>query len=207
MKPEWFPDWSGQPCAIIASGPSVKGQNIAALKGRMKVIAIKRNVELAPWADVVYGCDVAWWRAERGLPKYQGIKVCWRGNGLEDQTVKRIDIEKHADKLLTEKPGTVGSGGNSGFQALNLAVQFGVNRILLIGFDMDDRGGPHWYGRNQWPMCSNPSHLNFRRWIKAFTGVAPDLSKLGITVWSTSRNGALKCFPFRTIDEALTEWA
>lgn len=89
----------------------------------------------------------------------------------------------------------VGSGGNSGFQALNLAVQFGARRILLVGFDMNDRGGVHWYGRNSWPMANNPDHNNFRRWIAAFEGAAPLLKSMGIEVVNLSPHSAIQCFP------------
>lgn len=50
MTPDWFPDWFGQPVAIIASGPSVKGQNFANLEGRMIGFAIKQNVDICKWA-------------------------------------------------------------------------------------------------------------------------------------------------------------
>jgi hypothetical protein len=64
--------------------------------------------------------------------------------------------EKYSDDLQWTA-GVVGGGGNSGFQAVNLAAQFGASRIILIGFDMTDRGGKHWYGRNHWPMSNNPT--------------------------------------------------
>ena len=42
----------------------------------------------------------------------------------------------------------IGGGGNSGFQALNLALQWGARKIILVGFDLTDENGLHWYGRN-----------------------------------------------------------
>jgi hypothetical protein len=70
--PDWYLDWSGREVAIIASGPSAKKSGYAALRDRMPVIAIKENIELAPWADVVYGCDAAWWKKRNGLPEFKG---------------------------------------------------------------------------------------------------------------------------------------
>ena len=39
------------------------------------------------------------------------------------------------NRMLFGETGTVGWGGNSGFQAINLALQFGAARLLLVGFD------------------------------------------------------------------------
>lgn len=109
--------------------------------------------------------------------------------------IKRIKINIDRDDILTGEVGLVGSGGNSGFQALNLAVQFGALRIALVGFDMTDRSGVHWYGRNRWNRANNPDHSNFRRWITAFDRAAPDLKNMGVEVVNCSPHSALTCFP------------
>ena len=206
--PVWFPDWSGAAVAIVASGPSTKKANPAQLKGRLPVIAIKENVELCPWANMVYGCDSAWWKNQVGLPKYEGIKVSYVASGLTAAypDIKTIDIRKDADRLLFDKPGLVGSGGNSGFQALNLAIQCGAVRVLLVGFDMQDRSGVHWYGRNNGPGRNNPTEDNFRRWRAAFATSAPELVERGIEVINASPISALTCFKRQTIEQTLAEW-
>lgn len=145
------------------------------------------------------------------------MKMCWAGNGLEVfPEIRRITIkeshsrERHnapyVDKILTDEIGTVGSGGNSGFQALNLAVQFGAKRILLIGFDMTDRNGLHWYGRNTWNGANNPTESSFRRWVVTFANAAPVLADLGVEVVNTSQLSFLRCFPRRSIEDMLQEW-
>jgi hypothetical protein len=158
--------------------------------------------------DVVYGCDAAWWRFRRGLPEFNGLKICYAGNGLADfPDIRRVKIP-HAgvDDLLFDEIGTIGAGGNSGFQALNLAVQFGARKIVLVGFDMTDRSGVHWYGRNRWPMSNNPADHNFKRWIGAFEKAAPVLGQMGVEVVNASPHSALQCFPKKSIAEALHEW-
>lgn len=203
-------DWSGKAVAVIASGPSAKKSGYAALKGRLPTIAIKENVELAPWADVVYGCDAAWWKKRNGLPEFKGLKVTWKGGNQFPAPpypdIKHIEITVTGDELLFEPTGKVGSGGNSGFQALNLAVQFGANRILLIGFDMHDRSGAHWYGRNNWPQGNNPTEDNFRRWRRAFEWAAPKLKARGIEVINASNGTMLRCFECRTVEQAMSVW-
>jgi len=206
-RPAWFPDWQDQAVAIIASGPTAKKAPIALLRDRLRVIAIKENVELCPFADVVYGCDAPYWRAKLGLQAFQGLKVAYaqalRGRFPD---IQLIDIDKKNDRILTGTPGLLGSGGNSGFQAINLAVQFGCRRILLIGFDMHDRGGVHWYGRAYGQGRSNPGEHNFRRWRLAFEAAAADLRALDVEVVNASPASDLACFPKMTVERTLEEW-
>lgn len=140
------------------------------------------------------------------------MKICWAGNGLPDYPdIRRVSIA--ADPATTYstrlqfQPGTIGGGGNSGFQALNLAVQFGAKRILLVGFDMTDRSGVHWYGRNHWVGASNPNQSVFSRWIVAFCGAAQDLARMNIEVVNASPHSALECFPKLSVKDVVEAWS
>lgn len=207
VTPDWWPAWQGAGVAVVASGPSARKANISLLRDRLRVIAIKENHELCPWADVVYGCDASWWKNVNGLPGYAGLKIAFSSllkSSYPD--IHAIDIDRHGDRILTEKPGYVGSGGNSGFQAVNLAVQFGATRILLVGFDVHGRDGLHWYGRNNGPGRNNPNEDNFKRWRAALDGSAADLERLGVDVVNASPKSDLKCFRKATVEEALSGW-
>ena len=200
-----WPDWNGEACAIVASGPSAKKAGVAALKGRMRVIAIKKSVELAPFSDVVYGCDGPWWRSVQGLMTFGGLKLAYDRTvcGLE-YGIRQIEIpDPSSNELRFDQIGTVGAGGNSGFQALNLALQFGADRILLVGSDMN---GEHWYGRNNWMQANNPDVHCYRRWIKALTDAAPKIAQRGASVINASASSELTCFPKMSIGEALQSW-
>ncbi len=102
--------------------------------------------------------------------------------------------------MLFDKPGFIGSGGNSGFQALNLVAQFGAKRIILVGFDMHAARGLHWYGPNRGRNMRNPKDTNYVRWRKALSDQATLLNKMGIEVINTSTDSALVCFPHRKLD-------
>lgn len=203
-----WPDWKGEACAIIASGPSAKNANIGLLKGRMRVIAIKKSVELAPFADVVYGCDGPWWRSVQGMPKFRGLKLAYEGTVCGSEWgIRKVEIKNPAsDEMLFEKIGVIGSGGNSGFQALNLALQFGAARVLLVGFDMRGDSGAHWYGRNNWMQANNPTDGVYGRWVRAMTAAAPKVKDRGVSVVNASPISALECFPKMSIESALDEF-
>lgn len=202
----WWPDWRGETAAIVACGPSVRPEEPKALRGRCRVIAIKKSVELCPWADAVYGCDAPWWRHVVGLPKFSGLKLAFDASVLtEYPDLKPVTIkDKFGDKLLFDDPASVGAGGNSGFQALNLATQFGAERILLIGFDAHDQGQTHWYGRNTWGLARNPDESCFKRWRKAFEIAAAQLRAMSVEVVNCSPVSSLKGFRRASIAQALS---
>jgi hypothetical protein len=93
-------------------------------------------------------------------------------------------------------------GSNSGYQAINLAVHFGVSRILLLGFDMQvaPDGRKHWFGNHPGNMNNNSPYGLF---IEKFGTLPPDLKKAGVEVVNCSRVTALECFQRMTIEEAL----
>lgn len=205
-EPKW-PDWSGETAIVIASGPSLTKQDVGLCRGRGKVIAIKKCVELAPWADVVYGCDGPWWRSVVGLMKFQGLKLSFEPTVCGTEWgIQHVDIpDKKLHRFVFDKVGTIGSGGNSGFQALNLAAQFGAARIILLGFDMGGGGeNLHWYGRNNWMQANNPTEENFYRWRRHLDESAPILKERGIDVINATRSTSLTCFRRLPIEEALS---
>jgi hypothetical protein len=203
----WWRDWRGECVAILGAGPSAKRADIGALQNRIHVIAVNESYRLAPWADAVYSCDLAWWKLHNGLADFAGLKLshdaiaCRTYPGLH-----RIWIENVAgDELLLDRPTYVGAGGNSGFQAMNLAIQFGATGIALVGIDCNLEHGEHWHGRHPYHM-NNPAPSNVKRWHKAFDGVAASLRKMEIDVVNCSPISALSNYPKMTVPEALARW-
>lgn len=140
------------------------------------------------------------------MPEYHGIKLAHEPAVCADyRDVHRVGILEQ-DRLLFDEPGIIGAGGNSGFQAVNIAAQFGAPRILLIGFDMHTGAGLHWYGRNTWHAANNPNDGNLMRWRDAFSTQEPLLKAMGIEVINASPDSALRCFKSKSIDAALADW-
>lgn len=184
------------------------------LRGKARVIAIKENVNIYPAADMVYGCDAAWWRHRKGLPDFTGLRVCWApeiprefpGVAAVKIRMKTASPPTYIDKLVLDSTDEIGGGGNSGFQAMNLALRFGSRRIILVGFDMTDRGGVHWYGRNTWHAATNPTDTAFARWLQAFAHSMAEIQRIGAEIVNASAMSALNTFPRRSIEDALKEW-
>lgn len=198
----WWPDWRGEVAVIVASGESTRQARVELTRDRVHVLAVKANIDLVPWADAVYGCDEMWWNMREGLPKYRGLKFTYAATvPPRYPDVKKVEIDPR-DLILVDEPLKLGSGGNSGFQAVNLVIQWGVTDIALVGFDMR---GSHWYGRNKPPM-NNPDQSNFDRWLKGFATAAPILKQMGVTVVNCSPSSSIKCFPKATLEDTLNKW-
>lgn len=198
----WWPDWEGESAVIVASGKSTKNAPLHLVKDRIHVLAVKANIDLVPDAEVCYGCDEMWWKMRNGLPEYKGVKLAYAST-LQPlyKDIRKVEVDPR-DLILVDEPLRIGSGGNSGFQAINLAVQFGAKDILLVGYDIK---GDHWYGRNKPPM-NNPAQSNFDRWLKGFESAAPGLQRMGVTIVNTSNDTAIKCFAKAGLEESMRLW-
>ncbi len=101
---------------------------------------------------------------------------------------------------LSKIPGVIHQGNNSGYQIIDLAAQFGVRRILLLGYDMQKTGGKaHWFGDHP-AKLKKPSP--YGSWIANFDTLARDARERGIEIINCSRETALECFPRATIGES-----
>lgn len=189
-RPDWFPDWSGQDCVIVASGPSALAQPIFLARGRCRAISVNHSWRLAPWADVLYASDEAWWEAGFGAA-FVGLKV----SRSEVAGVNKVGLAATHDgwenRMILDRPGTIGAGGSSGFQALNLAVQFGARRIALVGFDARVDNGTHWHGDHSAGL-TNPGAGTAAMWVAHLDRVAATLRAAGVEVTNCSPDSALE---------------
>lgn len=184
----WFPDWTGERCVIVASGPSAVEKPIDLARGRARAIAINNSWRLAPWADVLYASDAAWWAVN--APDFAGLRVS-RSDvpGVERVHLCGVEGAYHND-LIFDEPGVIGAGGCSGFQALNLAIQWGARDIALVGFDARVDLGVHWHGKHT--ATGNPTESTASMWVYHMDRQAGSLKKRGIRVVNCSPVSALQ---------------
>lgn len=203
--PDWFPDWRGEIAVLVGAGPSAKDAPIDLARGRARVIAINNSWQLAPWADALYACDWNWWNHANGCPEFRGLKMTIDRRTCQDRPdwgVHKVECNKGDDRLELRTWNRIGWGGNSGFGALNIAVQAGATRIILVGYDMTTRFGRHWHQDHPNGM-HNPTEGNVDRWRRAIDNAAAQLRPLGIEVFNASPISALRNYPKVTLAEAL----
>ena len=189
------PDWAGLPVVCIGGGPSLTRDDVDYVQGKAKVIAINNGYQIAPWADLLYACDLKWWKWHNGCPGFSGEK--WT---MDEQASLKFNlnyIEGIPGRGLSDKPDVIHHGSNSGFQALNLAYLLGASKIILLGYDMkiSDDNRSHWFGEHPDKIRSN-----YQPWLEHFNIVARH-GKANII--NCSRDTALTCFPQSTIREIL----
>ena len=210
-KPRW-PDWSGETVACIATGPSLTAEQIVRVKDSgIKAIAINeagldRFVPLAaPWADILYAADRRWWRyyideVPDGIMRVSGEVI--KEKRLNDTVIpaidtialKMLDMDKGP---MPKEPGSVVSGGHSGFQALGLALSLGAKRILLLGYDC---GGPKRNCHEDRPevFCV---HNQPQQWVQHYNRVPKEWPD--VEVINCSPISKIACFKKRPIEEVL----
>lgn len=173
-------------------------------RGKAKIIAINEGWRLCPWADALYACDGEWWRLNKGLPEFTGLKISQDAPACEAYGLLKIAVRKFCGDIITKPIGELAcggilTGGNGGFQMVNLAAQLGARRIILVGFDMH---GEHWHGRHLKGL-KNPHERLFAEWRRVLDLAAPILSGMGVEVFNSSPDSTLTKYPVVTLEEAL----
>jgi hypothetical protein len=193
--------WPGETVVILASGPSLCADDVDYCRGHAKVIAVKDAVQLAPWADVLYGCgaDASRWWQHHGdtLKAFGGLRYT-----LDPQAAKWATVLQHTGESgLETNPAALRTGKNSTYQAINLAVHLGAIRILLLGLDLaaSPHGTKYFFGnRPAGQQRASP----FDACLALFATLVAPLKALGVTVINCSRQTALTCFPRQPIQQA-----
>lgn len=189
-----IPDWSGWPVYIVAAGQSAAQVVPDIPRGQCKVIAVNRSFELVPWADLLYGADPPFWKHYPDARKFAGLKVCSEFipaiPSISPVKLARTREGLREMEMIPEPLGTIGSGGNSGFQALNIAAQTGGNPLCMVGFDFC---GKHWHPDHP-AYLRNPANWNLRQWAKTLDSQAHVLASWGLTVLNLSPISALRRF-------------
>jgi hypothetical protein len=194
-------NYTGETVFVVATGPSLSDAPLEKLREK-RVIAVNDAYKLLPFADVLYACDTKWWTTHHGAPSFPGAKWSTHERGCNDKTeiAKRYNLQLlpgHSGDVI-RKDGTISYGGNSGFQAVGLAVHFNATRIILVGFDMRTAsdGRRHYFGAHPKPLRNSGS---FPSWIRAFETAAKSLPA-GVEILNATPNSALKCFKKCDID-------
>lgn len=206
-RPAWFADWSGDVCALIASGPSVTKEDVDKLQGRCRVAVVNNNHELAPWADLLYAADGRWWEKYPKARNFGGLKVTPDAPTAKRYGLHHVNLlderDTDSDRISVDRPGMLARGGNSAFQLLNLVTQFGVRRQIWLGFDFT---GEHWHGKHPEPL-RNPKPQTLEKWRKRFDAQADLLKSLGVDVVNASADSALTAYQKLDVSAALHAWS
>lgn len=199
------PMWRGETVVCVAGGPSLTQEQVDFCRGKARMIAVNDAYLMAPWADIHYFCDGRWFRWHRDRPEFKAVtslQVTLDTKVAEDNpAIRYVHNTSGPKKGLCLKPGHINNGRNSGYQVVNLAVQLGVSRIVLIGYDMRAVDGKtHWFGEH--PTKTKPTIFQ-STFAPMFESLVKPLADAGVDVVNATPGSGLKCFPQARLNEVL----
>lgn len=189
-------DWAGRTVFLIGGGPSLRGFDFGAVRGRGIVVAINDAMFAAPFADVVFSIDAVWLMnrhhallgyAERGghLVAAVPCNPAWPVPGA-------TYVLRRKGAWLSGNPGELFTGDNSGFGALGMALMRGARRVALLGYDMAGPG--HFHKGYEW-RCRF-GEADYPRWASYFPALAVQARDRGVDVVNCNPESAIRCFRF-----------
>lgn len=196
---------------IIGTGPSLTNSQIKQSKPFKTFginLAYKFNV------DVMLACNSEFWDYYwDDIKKYKCRKWTPRIESASKYDINYIE-ERWRDGLSKDK-NYIHAHHGSGPQILNLALHYGVKRMALIGWDMrypgkvsdnEYKNKRHYFGEyprqlQHWPKTDNNGSLSGL--IKEVDTIKP--SDYGIEIINCTKNSALKCFPYQSLSEFLSD--
>lgn len=180
---------------VIASGSSLNDSDIDSVRlayhsGVIDIVVAVSNVGIdkAPWATALASHDYNWWDAHPEAQNFTGRKFSRNGrNGTEWLDVTKMGMP---------------NGINSGLFGMVVAKYLGAEKIILLGFDLHNRAGAHYFGKHERStttgMKLNNTHADrFPAFIAQFNRFD------GCEVVNCTQGSDLKRFPFMTLREAL----
>lgn len=187
------PLYQGMTAVVFATGPSLTKEVVDLIRPyhdeeRVACFGCNDAFRIVPYLDVSYACDPPWMHNAVTKQKW-----------LEHSSVKWTQDRDMAPKYglnwiagtsrtgLSTNPELIHFGTNSGYQVLNLALLYGCQRFLLVGYNMSAPGGKkHFFGDHPAPMSRSTSYPTF---IQAFG-----------TIREPWRNRIINCTPDSKLD-------
>lgn len=201
-----------QTVIVCASGPSLTGFDYSRLRDR-NVIAINREHEVIPTAQVLWWSDARYWRGEiEGRKNRDSLlahpapykATCQMDYRPDDDIPPEIIEYRFTGALgFDPDPRCLKHGNNGAYAAIHLAAHLGAKMIVLLGVDMrySPDGRSH---RHQGHGLVHTEQTLTQLMLPHFNTLAGPLSELGIEVLNASPDSALRTWPCVSIDEGLS---
>lgn len=182
---------------IVGTGPSAATLPLSLACGKAQCIAIKGAWQFVPWADALYGLDLGWWIANQGAAGFIGHKFTPSPRAARVFRLHQTRVKLGA-RIILDPPGTLGcglkdGGGHSGWQAINLAIQFGARRIVLAAFEMTLAHGARFNGGSAGVAKADAARVE--RWRAEMDAAADQFAAIDCSVINATPGSALRAYP------------
>lgn len=179
----------------IASGESLTQNDVDYCTGKVLTYVVNDVYKVAPWADLLYAADGDWWDYHEGAKDFKGEK--WTCDYSASQKWGLSYIPYNAQAIWSHDKNVIATGGNSGFQCINLADLHGANEIILLGYDYGFTDKKHFFGEH-------PSRINrgsnYAEWYKRLKSAKPFINA---NVVNCTRKSTIDFFETRYLRDVL----
>lgn len=211
-----FPKTSARIGVIIGGGPSLTPYDVSiadslARVGDAYLIGINDAYRISNGLDMLYAADLPWWvhhisavkryAYAKSINGFGDVALWTAGDDAANKFPSLTYIESEAAaEFFIKSDRKIGRGVHGGFQALNIALNIGFSKILLLGYDCKATpNNRHWFGNHPPPIAKNSP---YNTWVDVFEKGARTLYQWPETeVVNCSRETALTCFRRSTIAE------
>lgn len=190
----------------IASGPSLTREDVVLCESAgVDLAGINNAYQMTDQLKIHYACDTKWWRVHYPYTQAGSFKYSLKAKDKDEGHPGVTQMERGERAGLSHKWPVLNTGGNSGYQAINLLYLLGYKTIVLLGYDMQNtQGQAHWHKDHHFAGSTNPVNNTFSGWRRDFEKMARKVDKIkNLQVINATRITALKCFPQMSLEDAL----
>lgn len=219
----WIPPklWKGATAYLIGGGPSLLSMDLSLVQDK-RVIGCNDAFLLGDWVDAMVFGDYSWYQVYKWeVNRFQGIKMSLHECTKDKKGWKTF---KRKTPGIQTEPGLCGWCKNVGFAALNIAILFGCERVVLLGYDMKfgklNPTGKGFPDNLKWSPSEadlqdvgevSNWHPNIKQipsdrhatYAQAFKNAAPKIEELGVEVVNATPDSALTCFPHKPLEDVV----
>lgn len=206
MKSQTIPAlFEGDTAVLFATGPSLTPEVIETVRpywvtGKVRAFGCNDCYSVIDYLDVHYACDGAWWDKHPDVLKTLPPDChVWT---QEKRVAEKLGINyiagSHDKNLCTLRKNHIHFGSNSGFQQLNIAYHYGIEKFLLVGYNMQMVDGKRHYFGDHPQGLSQTSPYN--RFVEYFNSIS---DKIKERIINCTPNSALTEFQYMDLKEAL----
>ena len=200
--------WDDRRVFLVGGGPSLRGFDFSRIEGRGRIVAVN-EAAFHCRADALFSADFQWLRRRaEGISAFAGEKFAAlpRGHALWGALPGVAYLEASGARGLSEEPGVIHLGGNSGYGALNLCTLKGARHITLLGFDFRVEGGRHHYhDEYSWYRRRNDGYLSI--WARNFNDCKKQIKKAGIQIINANSISNISCFKKIPLEIAIKDFS
>lgn len=193
---------------ILGTGPSLTAEQIKQVK-YLRKFGVNNTHEIAP-LDVHLACNVEWYN-------HYGKPGCPSWIAVDNEHPERLNcaIKHGLDWVegkwlpgLSTAPDVIHYHHGAGPQIINLALHYGCETMILLGWDMryPPVGKRHYFGEYPPPLLHYPKtgpHGEFEGLIREMETIRP--ADYGIEIINCTPESALTCYPCRSLSGYLKD--